>query len=80
MYNIAVAACLSGQLLVIYAPPLQSIFQTEALSLGDIIRLIILASTVLWVDEARKWYRQRRHYFSLKGRGYAYGHLPENMV
>jgi len=59
MFNMAVAGSLMGQLLVIYFPPLQGIFQTEALSLGDISFLIVLASTVFWVDEARKYYERR---------------------
>ncbi|KAI0537422.1 calcium-transporting ATPase [Xylaria digitata] len=57
LFNWAVALSLAGQLLVIYFPWLQEVFQTEALSLVDLIRLVILASSVFWADEARKWYR-----------------------
>jgi len=62
MFNLAVSLSLAGQAAVVYFPPLQSVFQTEALSLMDITKLIILASSVFWVDEGRKWYvrRQRR--------------------
>ena len=56
MFNYAVAGSLIGQLMVIYFPPLQSIFQTEALGLMDLIHLIAVASCVFWADEARKWY------------------------
>ena len=51
----AVAGSLLGQLLVVYFPPLQAIFLTEALTLWDIVGLVCLASTVLWVDELRKF-------------------------
>ncbi|KAI9675203.1 MAG: High affinity Ca2+/Mn2+ P-type ATPase-like protein [Trizodia sp. TS-e1964] len=60
MFNYAVAGSLGGQLMVIYLPLLQRIFQTEALGLGDLLMLIVLASTVFWVDEGRKWVQARR--------------------
>ena len=64
MFLYAVGGSLLGQLLVIYFPPLQIIFQTEALSLLDIILLCILCSSVLIVDEIWKgllrWRGQRR--------------------
>lgn len=60
MFNLAVAGSLLGQALVIYFPPLQGVFQTEALGLGDLIGLIILASSVFWVDEGRKWFERSR--------------------
>jgi Ca2+-transporting ATPase len=52
-YNYAVVFCLVGQLMVIYVPFFQKIFQTEALSLLDLITLILASSTVLIVDESR---------------------------
>lgn len=59
-FNIAVSASLLGQVCVIYLPGLQNIFQTEALSLFDMLGLILLASTVFWADEIRKiWLRKR---------------------
>ncbi|KAI1429909.1 calcium-transporting ATPase [Xylaria sp. FL1777] len=60
LFNWAVALSLAGQLLVIYFPWLQEVFQTEALGVVDLIRLILLASSVFWADEARKWYRYGR--------------------
>ena len=64
MFLYAVGGSLLGQLLVIYFPPLQIIFQTEALSLLDIILLCILCSSVLIVDEIWKgvlrWRGQKR--------------------
>jgi Ca2+-transporting ATPase len=55
MYNYAFTFCVVGQGLVVYAPFFQDIFQTEALGLYDLIVLVVLSSSVLWVDEVRKW-------------------------
>ncbi|GIZ48264.1 hypothetical protein CKM354_001133200 [Cercospora kikuchii] len=60
MFTYAVLGSLIGQAMVIYFPPLQSVFQTEALNLMDLVRLIALASVVLWVDEGRKFYERRK--------------------
>jgi Ca2+-transporting ATPase len=60
MFNWAVAGSLIGQGLVIYFPPLQRVFQTEALGLGDLVKLMLMASLVLWVDEGRKEWERRR--------------------
>lgn len=60
LFNWSVAGSLLGQLMVIYLPWLQDVFQTEALGLYDLVALIGVASTVFWVDEARKWYRWSR--------------------
>lgn len=43
-----------GQFAVIYLPPLQSVFQTEALSSGDLLLIVCLSSTVLLLDTFRK--------------------------
>jgi Ca2+-transporting ATPase len=56
----AVGASLLGQLLVIYFPPLQATFQTEALTLGDLVYVISIASSVLVFDEVRKWWQVRK--------------------
>src|SRR5579859_509118 len=60
LFNFAVIGSLIGQLLVIYTPFLQKVFQTEAISLADLVRLVALASCVFWVDEGRKWWRRRQ--------------------
>ncbi|KAI9891896.1 MAG: High affinity Ca2+/Mn2+ P-type ATPase-like protein [Vezdaea aestivalis] len=65
MFNYAVAGSLLGQLAVIYLPFLQRIFQTEALRVWDLVGLVLVASTVFWVDEGRKLLRSR----SRKGLG-----------
>ena len=51
----AVGGSLMGQMLVIYFPPLQAVFQTEALYCTDILLLISVASSVFIVDEIRKF-------------------------
>lgn len=59
LFNWAVSLSLGGQILVIYFPWLQDVFQTEALSFMDLIILIILTSSVFWADEARKYWKTR---------------------
>lgn len=54
LFNWAVSLSILCQLFVIYFPWLQEIFQTEALSLVDLVRLVMLCSTVFWADELRK--------------------------
>lgn len=55
MFNFAVAGSLLGQLAAIYIPFFQSIFQTEALSFGDLVFLCFVSSSVFWFDEGRKY-------------------------
>ncbi|GAA6073500.1 calcium-transporting ATPase type 2C member 1 [Tachysurus ichikawai] len=43
-----------GQLLVIYFPPLQKVFQTESLSILDLLFLVCLTSSVCFVCELIK--------------------------
>ncbi|TNN23839.1 Calcium-transporting ATPase type 2C member 1 [Liparis tanakae] len=50
----AVLASIMGQLLVIYFPPLQNVFQTESLSVFDLLFLVTLTSSVCLVSEAIK--------------------------
>ena len=59
MFLYAVGGSIVGQLLVIYFPPLQAVFQTEALSGGDLLFLTTLASSVLVLDEFRKLFVRR---------------------
>lgn len=54
MFLIAVGGSLVGQLLVIYFPPLQAVFQTEALSVVDLLFLVALTSSVFVVSEIKK--------------------------
>ncbi|KAK3515659.1 hypothetical protein QTP70_026415 [Hemibagrus guttatus] len=54
MFCFAVLASIMGQLLVIYFPPLQKVFQTESLSILDLIFLVSLTSSVCFVSELIK--------------------------
>jgi P-type Ca2+ transporter type 2C len=66
--NFAIGGCLIGQVLMVYAPPLQSIFRTCELSLLDWFILTLLSSNVLVVDELRKVLHRRRSAPSRKSR------------
>ncbi|TRY56928.1 hypothetical protein DNTS_020345 [Danionella cerebrum] len=54
MFCYAVLGSIMGQLLVIYFPPLQNVFQTESLSILDLLLLIALTSSVCVVSEVMK--------------------------
>ena len=64
LFIAAVALSLCGQLMVIYFPPLQWVFQTEALHFHDLAFLTALTSSVLIVSEVKKW-AQRNSPFAL---------------
>ncbi|XP_048748912.2 calcium-transporting ATPase type 2C member 1-like isoform X2 [Ostrea edulis] len=72
MFLLAVGGSLIGQLLVIYFPPLQAVFQTESLYLTDFIFLIFLTSSVFVVSEIRKfvWRTQERRKKGLEKQSY----------
>ncbi|CAD5123240.1 DgyrCDS11598 [Dimorphilus gyrociliatus] len=57
-FLLAVGGSLLGQLLVVYFPPLQRTFQTEALYITDFIFLITLTSSVFIVSEVKKWFER----------------------
>ncbi|GFR98074.1 calcium-transporting ATPase, partial [Elysia marginata] len=78
MFLYAVGGSILGQLLVIYFPPLQAIFQTEALYFSDFCLLISLTSTVFIVSEIRKFFGRRKEQHLLHQREMAF--YPENMV
>jgi Ca2+-transporting ATPase len=66
MFNFAVLGSLGGQLCAIYVPFFQRIFQTEALSLGDLFFLTVVSSSVFIFDEARKYFaKPQRDAYSL---------------
>lgn len=50
----AIGGSIVGQFLVIYFPPLQEVFQTEALSPRDLLYIIMLSSSILFLDTLRK--------------------------
>jgi Ca2+-transporting ATPase len=47
------------QLGLIYVPPLQHIFQTEALGLRDLFMLLGLAATSMGLHEGRRWWERK---------------------
>jgi Ca2+-transporting ATPase len=49
------------QLLVIYTEPMNRLFKTVPISLPDIFLIGLVASSVLWVEEVRKWFARRAH-------------------
>ncbi|KAK7791810.1 hypothetical protein R5R35_005115 [Gryllus longicercus] len=55
MFLLAVTLSVVGQMLVIYFPPLQMVFQTEALTFIDILFLVGLTSTVFIISEIKKF-------------------------
>ncbi|GMM53942.1 Ca(2+)/Mn(2+)-transporting P-type ATPase [Maudiozyma humilis] len=59
MFNLAVGLSLIGQLCVIYVPLFQHVFKTERLSGWDLLMLLGISSTVLLVDEIRKFVVRR---------------------
>ncbi|CAL1547090.1 unnamed protein product [Lymnaea stagnalis] len=78
MFLYAVGGSIVGQLLVIYLPPLQQIFQTEALYASDFALLISLTSTVFVFAEIRKFFIRRHENSKLHQRESLF--YPENMV
>ncbi|CAM9663245.1 unnamed protein product [Scytosiphon promiscuus] len=50
----SVGGSLVGQMLVVYLPWLQQVFQTEALSLSDLAFIVFVASSMVGLDTARK--------------------------
>ncbi|PIK60461.1 testis secretory pathway calcium transporting ATPase [Apostichopus japonicus] len=55
MFLYAVGGSIMGQLLVIYFPPLQKVFVTEALFASDLVMLVALTSSVFFISEIKKW-------------------------
>ncbi|XP_076683275.1 secretory pathway calcium atpase [Andrena cerasifolii] len=55
MLLVAITLSVIGQMLVIYFPPLQRVFQTEALTAKDILFLVALTSSVFVISEIKKF-------------------------
>lgn len=53
-FLVAVGGSLIGQLFVVYFPPLQAVFQTEAISFDDWMWVLGVTSPVFLIDEVRK--------------------------
>jgi Ca2+-transporting ATPase len=56
----AVLLTVALQLLLIYTPPLQGLFNTMALSLTDLLIGIAASSLLFWFVELEKWWGRRR--------------------
>jgi magnesium-transporting ATPase (P-type) len=54
------ALSIALQVLVLYAPPLNDLFHTVPLVADTLLPLLLLGSSVLWVEEARKFLGRRR--------------------
>lgn len=61
MFLVAVTLSVIGQMLVIYFPPLQRVFQTEALTAKDILFLVGLTSSVFMISEIKKFVERQLH-------------------
>jgi len=46
------------QLALIYVGPLQHVFQTEALSAGDLLMLLGIGATSMLAHEGRRWWER----------------------
>jgi magnesium-transporting ATPase (P-type) len=57
---IAVVLVIFFQLGFTYAPPMQELFDTRALSLQQWVSITVVASSVLWLVELEKWLVKRR--------------------
>ena len=55
-FLLAMIFSLGGQMMVLYFPPLQTVFRCEALTWFDLCFVILLASSMLIVDTIRKKY------------------------
>ena len=68
----AIGLVLLFQLLLTYAPPLQGLFDTRAMSAGEWLRAALVATSVLVLVEAEKWLLRR---FSARARAAAGGEV-----
>lgn len=56
---LATTFVLSLQFLLLYAPFMEGIFKTVPLSLSDWIYIITISSSILFIEEGRKWFVRR---------------------
>jgi Ca2+-transporting ATPase len=55
----AVGLTFGLQLAVVYVPFLQSLFKTQALSVGELLLSLVLSTVVFWGVELEKWLMRR---------------------
>ncbi|HJZ23903.1 MAG TPA: cation transporting ATPase C-terminal domain-containing protein, partial [Candidatus Babeliales bacterium] len=56
---LATTFVLSLQFLLLYTPFMQRIFKTVQLSFTDWIYIIAISSSILFIEEGRKWFVRR---------------------
>lgn len=57
---VAIGLSIFAQVLVVYWGPLQSVFQTQALTFGDMVTIILISSSVLIASELLKYNTRRQ--------------------
>ncbi|CAG8796570.1 18833_t:CDS:2, partial [Gigaspora rosea] len=55
------AIIVAGTLFTYITEMLDAVFQIEALGLDDLFGLIVITSSVFWIDEFRKYYHNQKH-------------------
>ncbi|EZA51926.1 hypothetical protein DMN91_007577 [Ooceraea biroi] len=70
MFLVAVTLSVIGQMFVIYFPPLQKIFQTEALTARDLLFLVALTSSVFVISEIKKFIERQLQRRRVNGQYY----------
>ncbi|KAL0099243.1 hypothetical protein PUN28_020072 [Cardiocondyla obscurior] len=70
MFLVAVTLSVIGQMFVIYFPPLQRIFQTEALTAKDLLFLATLTSSVFVISEIKKFIERQLQRRRVNGQYY----------
>lgn len=70
MFLVAVTLSVIGQMFVIYFPPLQRIFQTEALTAKDLLFLAALTSSVFVISEIKKFIERQLQRRRVNGQYY----------
>lgn len=71
MFLVAVTLSVIGQMFVIYFPPLQRIFQTEALTAKDLLFLAALTSSVFVISEIKKFIERQLQRRRVNGQYYS---------
>jgi Ca2+-transporting ATPase len=65
-FNWCVGGCVVGQLLLIYTGAMNFIFETEQLTVNDIVFIFVLTSSVWVVDEVVKYFARKRDITTIK--------------
>ncbi|ODV59688.1 Ca(2+)/Mn(2+)-transporting P-type ATPase PMR1 [Ascoidea rubescens DSM 1968] len=63
-FNLSIISVLSANLLIIYLPLLQNIFQTESLLINDLVLIVSITSSVFIGDEIYKYFNKQNDLYS----------------